>query len=120
MPETNRNMGQPEIANINNTGLTIEGVLEGIMSRTEPHLWEKQILEIVNQYDDKNKRARICAYRRAIVMLQDRLQKRDNPRMIRVIVTKILRSYKKRLEMALETLTSTPPSSEDEDADEPT
>ena len=105
------------IDNLNNTVLTVEGVLEDIMTKTDPHLWEKQLLEIVNQYDDKNNRARICAYRKAIVILQDRLHKRDDPHMIRVIIRKILRSYKKRLEVALDTLTSTPPSSDDEDAD---
>ena len=115
--EPNINMTQPEITNIDHTVLTIEGVLEDIMSQTDPHLWEKQLLEIVNQYDDKNNRARICAYRRAIVILQNRLEKRDEPHMIRVIIKKTLRSYKKRLEKALDTLTSTPPSSDDEDAD---
>ena len=94
------------IDNLNNTVLTVEGVLEDIMTKTDPHLWEKQLLEIVNQYDDKNNRARICAYRKAIVILQDRLHKRDDPHMIRVIIKKILRSYKKRLEVALDTLTT--------------
>ena len=108
------------IDNIGNTDLTVEGVLEDIMSQNGPHLWEKQLLEIVNQYDDKNNRARICAYRKAIVMLQNRLHKRDDPHMIRVIIKKILRSYKKRLEVALDTLTSTPPSSDDEDAENAT
>ena len=120
LSETNRNMTQPKITNIDDTVLTIEGVLEDIMSQNGAHLWEKQLLEIVNQYDDKNNRARICAYRKAIVMLQDRLHKRDDPHMIRVIIRKILRSYKKRLEVALDTLTSTPPSSDDEEADNET
>merc|ERR1712079_40926 len=35
--------------------------------------------------------------------------------MIRLILKKILKSYQKRLEKALDTLTSTPPSSDDED-----
>ena len=108
------------INNIGNTVLTVEGVLEDIMSKNGPHLWEKQLLEIVNQYDDKNNRARICAYRKTIVMLQDRLHKRDDPHMIRVIIKKILKSYKKRLEVALDTLTITPPSSDDEDAENET
>ena len=108
------------IDNIDKIDLTLEGVLENIMSKNGPHLWEKQLLEIVNQYDDKNNRARICAYRKAIVILQDRLHKRDDPHMIRVIIKKILRSYKKRLEVALGTLTSTPASSDDEDADNET
>ena len=86
------------------------------MTKTNPHLWEKQLLDIVNQYDDKNNRARICAYRKAIVILQDRLHKRDGPHMIRVIIKKILQSYKKRLVKALDTLTSTPPSSDNEEA----
>ena len=107
------------IDNINKTDLTVEGVLKDIMSKNGPHLWEKQLLEIVNQYDDKNNRERICAYRKVIVMLQDRLHKRDDPHMIRVIIKKILRSYKKRLEVALDTLTSTPPSSDDEDLRSP-
>ena len=81
LSETTRNMTQPKISNINDTVLTIEGVLEDIMSQNGAHLWEKQVLEIVNLYDDKNNRARIRAYRKAIVMLQDRLHKRDNPYM---------------------------------------
>ena len=120
LSETNRKMTQPKITNIDDTVLTKEGVREDIMSQNEPHLWEKQVLENFNQYDDKNNRARICAYRKAIVILQDRLHKRDDPHMIRVIIKKILRSYKKRLEVALDTLTSTPPSSDDEDADNET
>ena len=40
--------------------------------------------------------------------------------MIRVIIKKILKSYKKRLDVALDTLTSTPPSSDDENADNDT
>ena len=117
LSETNRKMTQREITKIDDTVLTIEGVLEDIICQNGPHLWEKQVLEIVNLYDDKNNRARICAYRKAIVILQDRLHKRDDPHMIRVIIKKILRSYKKRLEVALDTLTSTPPSSYHEDAD---
>ena len=115
--EANRNRTNPEIVNLDNTVLTVEGILEDILSKSGPLLWEKQLLEILNQYDDKDNRTRICAYRKAIVMLQDRLQKGDDPHMIRVIVKKILRSYKKRLEVALDTLTSTPPSSDDEDAE---
>ena len=120
LSEPNRNMTQPEITNIDNNVLTIEGVLEDIMSQNGPHLWEKQLLEIVTQYDDKNNRARIYTYRKAIVILQDRLHKRDDPHMIRVIIKKILRSYKKKLDVALDTLTSTPPSLDDENADNDT
>ena len=89
------------------------------MNKSGPHLLEKHLLEILNQYDDKNNRVRICTYRKAIKILKERLHKGDDPHMIRVIVKKILRSYKKRLEVALETLTSTPPSSDDEDAEIP-
>ena len=110
-------MTQPEITNIDNSVLTVEGVLEDIMSQNGPHLWEKQLLEIVNQYDDKNNRDLISVYRKTIKILEARLNKRDDPHMIRLIVDKIRRSYKKRLENALDTLTSTPPSSDDEDAD---
>ena len=39
--------------------------------------------------------------------------------MIRMIIKKILKSYKKRLENVLDTQTSTPPSSDDEDANIP-
>ena len=53
-------------------------------------------------------------------MLQYRLHKRDDPHVIRVIIKKILSSYKKRLDVACDTLTSTPPSSDDEDADNET
>ena len=105
------------IDTIDNTVLTVEGVLEDIMSQNGPHLWEKHLLEIVNQYDDKNNRDRICAYRKAMVQLQDRLRNGDDTHKIKTILNKILISYKKRLEVALDTLTSTPPSSDDEDAD---
>ena len=120
LSKPNRNMTQPEITNIDNNVLNIEGVLEDIMSQHGPHLWEKQLLEIVTQYDDKNNRTRIYTYRKAIVLLQDRLHKKDDPHMIRVIIKKILKSYKKRLDVALDTLTSTPPSSDDENADNDT
>ena len=118
--EPNGNMTQPEIAYINNTNLTVEGVIEDIMSKSGPHLWEKQILKILNQYDDTNNRSRICAYRKAIVRLQDRLRNGDDPHMTKVIIKKIMRSYKKRLNVALDTLTNTPPSSDNEDEDKQT
>ena len=76
LSKPNRNMTQPEITNIDNNVLNIEGVLEDIMSQHGPHLWEKQLLEIVTQYDDKNHRTRIYTYRKAIVRLQDRLHKK--------------------------------------------
>ena len=120
LSKPNRNMTQPEITNIDNNVLNIEGVLEDIMSQHGPHLWEKQLLKIVTQYDDKNNRTRIYTYRKAIVLLQDRLHKKDDPHMIRVIIKKILKSYKKRLDVALDTLTSTPASSDDENADNDT
>ena len=103
--------------NLDNNVLTVEGVLEDIMKQNGQHLWEKQLLEIFNQYDDKNNRDRICAYRKAMVRLQDRLRNGDDTHKIKTILKKILISYKKKLEIALDTLTSTPPSSDDEDAE---
>ena len=94
--EPNKNMTQRDITDINITNLSVEGVIENIMSKCGPHLWEKQILKILKQYDDTNSRSRICAYRKIIVRLQDRLRNGDDPHMIRVIIKKILRSYKKR------------------------
>ena len=87
------------------------------MRKSDPHLWDRNILLILNKYDDKNNRELISAYRKTIKLLQARLNKKADPHMIRVIIKKILKSYKKRLEKALDTLTSTPPSSEDEDVE---
>ena len=106
---------QVKVNYLDNSVLTIKGIIEDIMSNCAPHLWENHILEIINRYDDKNKRKLTCTYRKAINQLQSRLENKKNPYMIRVIITKIIKSYQKRLEKALHTLTSTPPSSEDED-----
>ena len=38
---------------------TVDGVLEEIMSNSGPHLWEKQLLEVLKQYDDKDCRKRV-------------------------------------------------------------
>ena len=92
---------------------SVKGVLERIFTKTNPHAWEKQLLEIVDLYDDKANRERIYAYRRTIARLQERLQNRVDPQGTRTILRWTLRSYKKRLEEAQGTLTSTPSSSED-------
>ena len=97
---------------------SVKGALEEIFAKTNPQSWEKQLLDIVDLYDDKANRERIFAYRRTIAGLQERLQSRVDPQGTRMVLRWTLRSYKKRLQEAQGTLTSTPASSEDEDADE--
>ena len=117
IPKVLKHTKNPQVkANkLDNSVQTIEGIIEDIMSKCVPHLWENNISVIITKYDDKNKRKLTCAYRKAIKQLQNRLENRNDPYMIRVIIKKIVKSYKKRLEKALDTLTSTPPSSDDED-----
>ena len=85
--------------------------MEEIFTKTNSHSWENKL------YDDKANRERIFAYRRIIACLQERLQNRVDPQTNRIILRRMLRSHKKRLEEAHCTLTSTP-ASFSEDADE--
>ena len=78
------------------------------MRASAPHLWEKQLLEIIDQFDDKEDRERIDAYKRTIARLQYRLQTKEDPYAIRRVIATILKSYRKRLQEALEMSTSTP------------
>ena len=107
--------------NTSRTGFTksIEGVLEDIMRKSEPNLWDKHLLNIIEKYDDKDNRARIKLYRKVISRLEDRLKLGDDAPTMRMILRKMIRSYERRLDDALDILTSTPASSDDEDADEP-
>ena len=88
------------------------------MRASAPHLREKQLLEIIHQFDDEEDKERIDAYKRTIARLQYRLQTKEDPYAIRRVIATILKSYRKRLEEALETSTSTPSSSNDENADD--
>ena len=58
-------------------------------------------------------------YRKTISRLKDRLQRKEDNSTMRMILRKMLKSYKMRLDENLGIFTSTPPSSDDEDADEP-
>ena len=98
---------------------TIDGVLEEIFSKSEPKLWDRHLLEILNQYDDKDNRNLIYVYRKTISRLNDRLSRKEDGSTMRMILGKMLKSYKRRLDEAQENSTSTPESSDDEDADEP-
>ena len=81
--------------------LTVEGVLEEIMIGNGPHLWESKLLQLIEEYDDKNNRRIIYAYRKALSALTGRLDRRDDSPQIRLILKKIVKSYKRRLEEAM-------------------
>ena len=71
---------------------TVDGALEEILRASAPHLWEKQLLEIIDQFDDKEDRERIDAYKRTIARLQYRLQTKEDPYAIRWVIATILKS----------------------------
>ena len=97
---------------------SVDAVLVEMMSKNAPHLWDKQLLQVLKQYDDKDNRKCIYLYKKAIGRLKTRLEKREDDPMTRMILRKTLHSYERRLEEALDIQTSTPPSSDDEDAEE--
>ena len=99
-------------------GLSIDAVLHDVMSKSAPHMWEKQLLGVIKLYDDADIRCRIHAIMDAISRLRKRLEEDEDIPMMRLILRKMLRSYERRLVEARDTQTSTPPSSDDEDADE--
>ena len=100
-------------------GLSIDAVLHDVMSKSAPHMWEKQLLGVIKLYDDEDNRCRIQAYSEAIIRLKKRLAEDDDIPMMRLILRKMLRGYERRLVEARDIQTSTPPSSDDEDAEEP-
>ena len=73
--------------NVNSIGMlnhigftsTIEEVLEEIMCSNGPHLWEKQLLEVIEEYDDKDSRRRVHLYKQTILRIESRLAKKEDP-----------------------------------------
>ena len=97
---------------------SVDAVLAEVMSRNAPHLWDKQLLDVLKQYDDKDNRKSIYLYRKAMARLKTMLQNSEHNRGTRMILWKTLQSYERRLDEALGLQTSTPVSSDDEDSDE--
>ena len=52
---------------------TVDGALEEVFSNYAPHEWEKQLVDIVQEFDDTRNRNLICAYKKVIKELQARL-----------------------------------------------
>ena len=109
--------GNPGGMHHTNSCMTVNDVLEQIITKTAPHLWEKELIKIFNLYDDKNYRNRIDAWRKSIEFLQQRLNKDVDPPMIRMLVVKTRNKYQKMLDEFVNPSTSTPPCSDDEDSD---
>ena len=59
------------------------------MSKNAPHLRDKQLLEVLKQYDDKDNRKCISLYNEATLRLKNRLEKREDNPITRVILWKI-------------------------------
>ena len=95
----------------------VDAVLEKLMSRSSPHLWENQLLEVLKQFDDSKNRKRIHLYMETIARLINRLESEKNS-WTRNLLRKTLKSYKNRLDEARGIRTSTPSSSDDEDSEE--
>ena len=118
------NCGKQPKTNVERTGgfkefsQSVDAVLAEVMSRNSPHLWDKQLVEVLKQYDDKGNRKSIYLYRKASARLKKMLEKSEYDHGTRMILRKTLHSYQKRLDEALGVQTSTPASSDDEDSDE--
>ena len=94
----------------------IDEVVAEIFCKSEPELWESQLLEIIQQYDDHANRMQIHVYGKAVTRLKQRLESNDETASTRRILGWTLKSYQRRLDEAQGIFTSTPSSSEDEDA----
>ena len=101
------NGGKQLKTNVKSTGgftefsQNVDAVLVEMMSRNAPHLWDKWLVEILKQYDDKDNRKSIYLYRKAIARLKNMLEKSEHNRTTGMVLRKTLHSYERMLDEAL-------------------
>jgi len=99
-------------------GEDVRGILEIVMATIDPKLAEKNVIDVIADYDVTTTRVLIATLRRKIERLRDRIGSANESRVTKWILGLTLASKVKTLEEQQDTLTSTPPSSDDEEDDE--
>ena len=97
-------------------GADVRGILENVMLTIDPNLTEKNVIDLISDYDVTETRELIATLREKISRLADRIANGDDSPETRWILELILASKEKTLELQQDNWTATPPSSDDEDA----